>query len=247
MDERSDQVREGGIRERAQSGDEVAQSRIEIERTRADMGETVDAIQQRLSPENVKEQAKTQAKQGARDAGSGLVETIKQNPVPVAMIGAGLGWLAWSAGSGGSSSGGSYGSYGGNSGSSSTQQARAQQATGQAQERASQMTGQAQEKASQAGEQAQQQAQRAKSGFQQTLQESPLALGALAFGVGAAFGFSMPGSRKEDELMGEKRDQLANQAQQKIDETQQRAQRVAEQARSTAEEEANRQDLSSES
>ena len=233
MDERPDQVSEDEIRERAQGGDEVAQSRMEIERTRADMGETVDAIQEKLSPESMRAQARTQVKESARDAGSGLMDTIKQNPVPVAMVGAGLGWLAWSAGSGGSGPG--DGSYGNSSGS------LAQQAPSRAQ----QATGQAQEKASQAGEQAQQQARRAKSGFQQTLQENPLVLGALAFAVGAAFGFSVPGTRKEDELMGEKRDQFANQAQQKLDETQQRVQRVAEQARSTAEEEAEKQNLSS--
>jgi len=77
--------------------DEVEASRVEIERTRADMSETVDAIQERLSPQNLKEQAKDRVKEAtvgkAQEAGSGLVDTIRQNPLPAALTGIGLGWL----------------------------------------------------------------------------------------------------------------------------------------------------------
>jgi polyhydroxyalkanoate synthesis regulator phasin len=45
------------MRERAQSGDEVAAARAEVERTRAEMSETVDALQKRLEPQRLKEQA----------------------------------------------------------------------------------------------------------------------------------------------------------------------------------------------
>jgi ElaB/YqjD/DUF883 family membrane-anchored ribosome-binding protein len=81
--------------------DEVEQTRTEIERTRADMSETVDAIQERLSPENLKEQAKDRVREAtvgrAQDAGSSLVETIRANPLPAALTGIGLGWLLVSA------------------------------------------------------------------------------------------------------------------------------------------------------
>ena len=96
--------------------DEVEVTRVEIERTRADMSETVDAIQRRLNPETLKEQArdrlhevtedlKDQAKDRAheatvgraRDAGSGITETIRENPLPAALTGIGLGWLLVSA------------------------------------------------------------------------------------------------------------------------------------------------------
>jgi len=117
----------------------------EIERTRSEMSGTIDAIQQRLNPENLKQEAKDtandladQAKQAAREAvqhaveeakihareaiqdarhavrgatigkveqmartvsdttqdtGNGIVETIKQNPIPAALTGIGLAWL----------------------------------------------------------------------------------------------------------------------------------------------------------
>ena len=76
---------------------EVEVTRVEIERTRAGMSETVDAIQERLSPENLKEQAKDRVKEAtvgkAQEAGSGIVDTIRQNPLPAALTGIGLGWL----------------------------------------------------------------------------------------------------------------------------------------------------------
>ena len=43
-------------------------------------------MQERLSPQNIKEQAKKTAREG----GSGFVDRIKQNPVPAAMVGIGL-------------------------------------------------------------------------------------------------------------------------------------------------------------
>lgn len=76
---------------------EIERTRTEIELTRADMSDTVDEIQNRLSPENLKEQAKDRVKEAtvgkAQEAGSGIVETIRQNPLPAALTGIGLGWL----------------------------------------------------------------------------------------------------------------------------------------------------------
>ncbi len=73
------------LRERARSGDEVAAARADIEQTRAELGETIDAIQERLSPQRLKEQAKARASSAA--SGTELLETIRQNPVPVAIAG----------------------------------------------------------------------------------------------------------------------------------------------------------------
>ncbi len=247
---------ERDIRERAESGDEVAQTRAEIERTRADMSETVDALQERLSPQNLKEQAKVQAKETARETGSGFVERIKQNPVPAAMVGIGLGWLLTS---GKEESSGrqrfqdgpyyyerpvdrSYPAYyedpahyeGSGRSSGGQGQSRTGEAAGQAQERASQLSGQAQDRA-----------QRAKGGFQQMLQENPLAVGALAVGLGAAVGFSVPETDKEHQVMGEARDSLVERGKEKAEEMKPKVRRVAEEAQSAAKSEAQNQDLSS--
>ena len=82
--------------------------RARIEATRADMSQTVNTIQQRLSPERLTHEAKETIKEATigkvedmadnatRTANSmrrGLVRTIKDNPIPAALAGIGLAWL----------------------------------------------------------------------------------------------------------------------------------------------------------
>ena len=73
-------------KERARDGDEVAAARAEVEQTRAEMGEAIDAIQEKLEPRNLKERASTVA----RGTGSELLKAIRNNPVPVALAGVAL-------------------------------------------------------------------------------------------------------------------------------------------------------------
>jgi hypothetical protein len=102
----------------------------EIEQTRTEMSGTIDAIQQRLNPDTLAEQAKDaareaveeakeavrgallEAKESVREATIGRVETmvrnvsdsayetrdgimdtVRHNPIPAALVGIGLGWL----------------------------------------------------------------------------------------------------------------------------------------------------------
>lgn len=82
--------------------------KADIERTRNEMTEKIDTIQERLSPDNLKQQAQVMVqdimqesadaisdfvKSNAQQAGRSLVEAIKHNPLPSAVIGLGLGWL----------------------------------------------------------------------------------------------------------------------------------------------------------
>lgn len=88
--------------------DDPALIRQQIDYTRAQMGSTIQAISERLSPENLIEQAKSSAKEATvgrindmkneanrrvEGASSSLSQTIRDNPLPVAVIGLGLGWL----------------------------------------------------------------------------------------------------------------------------------------------------------
>ncbi len=91
------------------TGDETSDEiREDIEQTRSNMGETIDAIQARLSPERLTQQAKdavydaTIGKVGqtmndvtdtARESGYTLLDTLRQNPLPAALAGIGVGWL----------------------------------------------------------------------------------------------------------------------------------------------------------
>lgn len=82
--------------------------RADIERTRERLGTTVEALGAHLNPsllkarvkESVHEatigRAKTMARNvrdKAEESGRGLIDTIRDNPIPVAMIAGGIGWL----------------------------------------------------------------------------------------------------------------------------------------------------------
>lgn len=125
MDERTDQVdsgyRDGSVIRPADAADMYADDtyasgtssaetdpeeiRAEIEETRAHMSGTIDEIQDRLSPTNIKDQAVGAVREatvgkaedmvrGAGDAVTdaryGLMETVRQNPLPAALTGLGL-------------------------------------------------------------------------------------------------------------------------------------------------------------
>ncbi|MET0753313.1 MAG: DUF3618 domain-containing protein, partial [Pyrinomonadaceae bacterium] len=118
----------------ADKTDEPEQIKAQIEETRAQMGETIDAIQEKLSFSNISEQVSEQinsAVETAKDAvydatigkagtfmkniGSelsktGVVQTARDNPFPFLLIGLGVGLLAYN------SFGGKRRSNGGNSG-----------------------------------------------------------------------------------------------------------------------------------
>lgn len=98
---------------------ETAEIRANIEQTRTEMSGTIEAIQDKLNPQHIAEQVKEQVKEqfqetthAVREATIGkaeamvrnvsdtatevrytLVDTIRQNPIPAALVGLGLGWL----------------------------------------------------------------------------------------------------------------------------------------------------------
>lgn len=107
--------------------DETEHLRAQIEETRSQMGETIDALQEKLSFSNVSEQVSetvSNAIETAKDsiydatigkavgfmksAGdgiskSGVVRTVRNNPFPLLLIGVGAGLLAYQSYSGGRS------------------------------------------------------------------------------------------------------------------------------------------------
>lgn len=69
----------------------------DIEHTRADLSETLDAIERKLSPSQIVDQATDYFFSGPGEFGSNLTRQIKANPIPVALIGIGLAWLVLSS------------------------------------------------------------------------------------------------------------------------------------------------------
>ncbi|HSV28326.1 MAG TPA: DUF3618 domain-containing protein [Candidatus Omnitrophota bacterium] len=89
----------------------------EIERTRDEMASTLNAIEQKLSPRQLMDQAVDTMREIASDQ-SRVGAVVRDNPIPLALIGLGLGWLAISGMSSGRRSsrideeeGADYGSY----------------------------------------------------------------------------------------------------------------------------------------
>lgn len=69
----------------------------DIERTRAEMSSTIDAIQNKMTPGQLMDQAFAYARTSLpADFGTNLGNAVRQNPVPVALVGIGLAWLAMS-------------------------------------------------------------------------------------------------------------------------------------------------------
>jgi hypothetical protein len=88
--------------------DDPAEMRAQIRRTRAEMGQTLDQIQSQLSPEYIKQQTEDalreatvekvekmaqRAEYKVNNWRSNAMDTIKDNPLPAALAGLGLGWL----------------------------------------------------------------------------------------------------------------------------------------------------------
>lgn len=118
LDRGADGVDRSEIRT-ADASNDTENIRAQIEETRAGMGETIDAIQERLSLANISEQVSEQvnnALETAKDtvyeatvgkvvdfmkntgreiSSSSLVTTAKENPLPFVLIGLGAGLLAY--------------------------------------------------------------------------------------------------------------------------------------------------------
>lgn len=215
---------------------------LEIEQTRNRLSRDIDELGNKLSPQNLKEEAKSAIKDAAQGAvsnvgeqarrtGSRLVEVIRENPLPVIAVGAGVTWLltqrsrsevsgdrmaryaytgperrqgeSWQSGSG----------IRGRVGSTvSGVKDSVSEATSSVAERAGEFKERAGERIGELGGEARRQTRRIKINLQHATEENPLALAMGAAVVGLALGMLLPGTRREDELMGSSRDQLVDRA-----------------------------------
>ena len=216
----------------------------EIEQTRSRLSRDIDELGNKLSPSNLKEEAKTAIKDAAQGAvsnvgeqarrtSSRLVEVIRENPLPVIAVGAGVTWLLtqrsrsdvsgdrmaryaytgperrqgrnWQSGSGriGSTVSGMKDSV--------------SEAAGGVAERASELKERAGERIDEISGQARWQSRRIKTNLEHAAEENPLFIGIGAAIVGLAIGLLLPGTQREDELMGPARDQLVDRAEETVE------------------------------
>ena len=224
------------------------QLRADIEDTRADMSQTLNEIQERLSPENLMDQAKEAVREATigkvekamgrvgetlsgvtepalevagragnaiKEVGTTVGDQIWKNPIPMALIGLGIGMLVMK-----NYRGQSYGS------SSSTQRLpqgrrsdyalgdvgqprQTQQSTGasalnQVKETASDLANRSAQTLNDIGTKAKDGVSR----FGEIMRDNPLAAGAVAIAAGTAVGLLIPSTQIESEYIGETGERL---------------------------------------
>lgn len=259
----------------------------DIERTRAEMSSTIDAIQEKLTPGQMMDQAVAYARTSLpADFGQNLSNAVRNNPLPVALVGIGLAWLAMSGQQPqrrayrasaseyygneamGTYDADRYGEYDASTGhgmkerasefghrissgaSSVSGRARdaahgarermhdAREKLHGARERISESAHSARERMDELGHRSQEQYYRARDNVNHMIEEQPLMIGALGLAVGAVLGAMLPSTRREDEMMGQTRDELFNKAKQTAREQSEHlkesAQRVGEVAKQEA-------------
>jgi hypothetical protein len=234
--------------------------RREIEQTRASMGETVDELGHRLNPGNLADEVWDRVR--TRTV-SQLSETFREHTIPIALMGLGLGWLAveratrrsdghaaerpgpgtWEPAEGRR---GPYRSDAIDRGDPdwphASAGAKVKHKVEELQTQVSGKTHEMRERASDLGhrmaDRTRARSQSARDGFRSFMDESPLVVGAIAFGVGLAGGLSVPSSPVEDRLMGPASGTVKDEAARLARQTKDSAKRVAREAAEAAKSEA---------
>jgi hypothetical protein len=238
---------------------EVAEIRADIEETRLEMGGTLNELGERLDPGNLMNEAKENVREAtigrveetAKGMSDMVMETIKRNPIPAAMAGAGLAmlWMNKSEGNGNGSrmqSGSRYSPYYGTT-STYGQRAgwtdggqeqgigdKAGKAVGAVGDNVGQAVGQVGQTAGEVtGEvigRGQEAAQEVGWRVERFMQASPLAVGAIAIGAGALVGALIPETEQEREMLGDASRQIGETVRDTVSEAGQQAERKLDEA-----------------
>jgi ElaB/YqjD/DUF883 family membrane-anchored ribosome-binding protein len=234
--------------------------RHDIERTREELSGTVNEIRDRLTPGHLKEHAKESFRetaaeragrvkdaasrmgqnlgQAAKETGSTFMASVRNNPVPLGMIGAGIAWLLFNRTRNGARMAGQEPAFRAQAEQLTEQaQAKAGELSGQVMQTGSELAGKATESAERMSRAAQERARAATNSFQHMIHDNPLGMTIASFGIGALIGLIIPESRKEKEVMGSASETLMTRAKESAQKTIQKAQHAAEKAVQTAEEE----------
>jgi hypothetical protein len=164
----------------------------DIHRTRDEMDHTLQAIEHRLTPGQLVDQGLDYLKNsGAREYVNNLSSSVKTHPLPATLTGIGIAWLMAV----------------GNKPPSQASSSNTGPGIGERMQSAK-------ERATQLGSSARQQLDRARGSWDSMLNEHPLALGAIGLAIGAVVAAMAPRTQKEDQLMGQARDDLLDKAKQ---------------------------------
>ena len=216
---------------------EAAEIRAEIEQTREEMGGTLNELGDRLDPGNLMDQAKENVRDAtigrveetARGMSDMVMETIKRNPIPAAMAGAGLAllWMNRSNGNGngqyspGAYRSGDYRAYGHGQAEGPGIGQKVGDVAGTVGDTVGGAVGNVKQGAGEAASTVAQGATQAvdEVGWRldRFMQANPLAVGAIAVGAGALAGTLIPETPQEQQLLGDASRQIADTVRQTVD------------------------------
>jgi hypothetical protein len=197
----------------------------EVEAAREDLDQTVEALKSKMSPGQILDELTRSLKgTGAESMVSNLGAQVKENPLAVAMIGAGMAWLMMGKKEGAASETyagpADYGDFQQHDTYAPSSQTNSASSEGSAlKDKVSGMAshakegvmgaaGHAKHSAQHLGEQAAHAGQKIQRTFMDTLEQEPLIVGALGLAVGVAMGAALPATRVEDKTFGKMRDQV---------------------------------------
>jgi len=225
MDDRTGSMNMPALAANDETDDRARAIRSEIDQTRDELSETVDAIQNKLRPGNLVSSAATATTDKVKDmaynaadtaeewwdasGGPGMMSHLRANPVPTALAAIGLAWLAFSDGRTGRrpsyQRGQTRAPYDRSDARESYESgvARRPQAGGY---RGSYAGGDI-------GHDVSRMMRQGSRRVESMMHEYPLAVGAAAFIVGASLGMAVPETERENEMLGEARDNAVEKAQ----------------------------------
>lgn len=200
----------------------------EIDQKRSDIGNLVDALESKLSPGQLIDQALSYAKGNGGEFFGNLGTTLKANPVPTVLTSVGLIWLMLGQNRTPAPSRHTVGLSDRLDDVGNRLQGARQQVGGAVdalEDKASRVGHGVSDSLSHTSERLssnlhdasdalQRQGENLKGGLQHLLQEQPLALAAVGVALGAVIGAALPTTRTENRLLGETSDRLTGKARQ---------------------------------
>jgi hypothetical protein len=192
-----------------------------LERTadqiRADLDRTLDALERKLSPSQLLDRSLQYLRDHGGDMTRSVGEVVRQNPVPVALAVAGIGWLI--ASSLRSRSASHDDEFGDESPYADDGDAEARTRTGKlrgrvaaARERIYTTGEAAASRFAQAAEATRERTHRTQYQVASAIERQPILLGGLAVALGALLGALIPATEYEDRVVGQVRDRAVERA-----------------------------------
>ena len=196
--------------EMTDSSADTRRIRHDIDRTQREMSRTIDEIGVRFSPDYIIQRTKASARRAGVNTSRSLIDKVKSNPIPAAMVGVGL-YLMMRNHEDESHYDGYEMTYGlDDTHPGHDTRERMSEAVDAAKDRVSSALGSVRGQASHAASNASHMASRARMSSRNVLNDSPLIAGIAAIALGAIVGAILPETEREDRLFGEKRDELVS-------------------------------------